>query len=337
MILVRAETSPDDVRGMAKAAGILTSRGGLTSHAAVVARGWGIPAVVGTTSVEVGENSVVIAGRRFSVGETITIDGGTGEVFEGEVCGACEIVPEAATLLRWARELGIAIPEGEGEGPAGPAASETPTNAAVAATTDDVLRGLLIKGQSSPESLGQALLVAVDELQPLIDTASAAGLVESASGAIRLTAEGKLAALDIFGAERELWGANNAEAALDAFLPLDHRMKDTVTAWQLREVGGVSTLNDHSDAAYDAHVLGGLAALYEDAVAMLGRLSPGLARLDAYRIRLDRALALARGGDQRFVASPRVESYHTVWFELHEDLIRLSGRKRSEEVAQGRA
>ena len=64
MILVRPETSPEDVRGMAKSAGILTSRGGLASHAAVVARGWGIPAVVGAAGVAVGEGEVTIAGRR---------------------------------------------------------------------------------------------------------------------------------------------------------------------------------------------------------------------------------------------------------------------------------
>ncbi len=62
-ILVRAETSPDDVHGMAKAAGILTSRGGLASHAAVVARGWGIPAVVGAEAVNVD-------GRGVTIGET---------------------------------------------------------------------------------------------------------------------------------------------------------------------------------------------------------------------------------------------------------------------------
>jgi pyruvate,orthophosphate dikinase len=346
VILVRAETSPDDVRGMARAAGILTSRGGLTSHAAVVARGWGIPAVVGTAAVEVGEEGVVIAGRHFSAGETITIDGGTGEVFAGEVCGSCEIVPEAATLLRWARELGIAIPGGDGggaTGPAasetatGPAASETATDAAVAVTTQDVLRGLLVRGQSSPESLGGTLLVGVDELQPVIDETIAAGLAESVAGAIRLTAEGKLAALDVLAAERDRWGAGNAEAALDAFLPLDHRMKDTVTAWQMRETGGEPALNDHSDAAYDARVLAGLAAIHQDAAALLGTCSVGLGRLDGYRIRLDRALGLAMAGDQRYVASPRVESYHTIWFELHEDLIRLAGRKRAMEVEAGRA
>jgi len=114
-------------------------------------------------------------------------------------------------------------------------------------------------------------------------------------------------------------------------------MKDTVTAWQVREIGGESTLNDHSDAAYDASVLAGLSALHDDAVELLGAIARGLGRMETYRVRLDRALSLARAGDQRYVASPRVESYHTVWFELHEDLIRLAGRKRAPEVEAGRA
>ncbi len=336
VILVRAETSPDDVRGMAKSTGVLTSRGGQASHAAVVARGWGIPAVVGATEVEVSAEGAAIAGRHFSAGETITIDGGTGEVFAGEVCGRCEIVPEAATLLSWARELGISIGDGSATEPIAETtvASSSPMGTV---TKEDVLRGLLVKGQSLPESLGGALLVAPDEVRPLIDETVTAGLGEFVAGAIRLTADGKLAALGIFEAERERWGAVNADGALDAFLPFDHRMKDIVTAWQVREIGGESTLNDHSDAEYDARVLDELAGLHEESARWLGTLTSRLGRLDAYRIRLDRALALARDGDRRFVASPRVESYHTVWFELHEDLIRLSGRKRATEVAAGRA
>ncbi len=108
-ILVRAETSPDDVHGMARAAGILTSRGGLASHAAVVARGWGIPAVVGASGIEVRESEVVVGDRTLKAGEVVTIDGSTGEVFEGTVAGATEPMPEARTLLAWAEELGIAI------------------------------------------------------------------------------------------------------------------------------------------------------------------------------------------------------------------------------------
>ena len=117
-ILVRAETSPDDVHGMARAAGILTSRGGLASHAAVVARGWDIPAVVGARR----DRRARRPGRHRRAdavgGGVITIDGTTGEVFEGAVPGATEVVPEAATLLAWARELGIADQRGAARRPA---------------------------------------------------------------------------------------------------------------------------------------------------------------------------------------------------------------------------
>ncbi len=84
-ILVRAETSPDDVHGMARAAGVLTSRGGLASHAAVVARGWGIPAVVGAAGLDVGDGRVAFGHRTLAAGDVITVDGTTGEVFEGSV------------------------------------------------------------------------------------------------------------------------------------------------------------------------------------------------------------------------------------------------------------
>ena len=109
VILVRAETSPDDVHGMARATGLLTSRGGLASHAAVVARGWGIPAVVGASAVDVGEDGVSIGGRTFTAGSDITIDGSTGDIFDGIVAGSARVAPEAETLLLWARELGVPI------------------------------------------------------------------------------------------------------------------------------------------------------------------------------------------------------------------------------------
>jgi pyruvate,orthophosphate dikinase len=118
---------------------------------------------------------------------------------------------------------------------------------------------------------------------------------------------------------------------------IDSRMKDTVTAWQMRDTGGEPVYNDHSDSAYDAAVLEQLAAIHTDTVSWIAPLSDRLGRYEAYRLRLDRALARALEGDPKFVASPRVDSYHSVWFELHEDLIRLSGRRRSEEVAAGRA
>jgi pyruvate,orthophosphate dikinase len=85
VILVRPHTSPEDVVGMSAAAGILTSTGGLVSHAAVVAREWGTPAVVGATAVQIEDDGVRIGDVFLKAGETITIDGSTGEIWRGEL------------------------------------------------------------------------------------------------------------------------------------------------------------------------------------------------------------------------------------------------------------
>ena len=343
VILVRAETSPDDVHGMAKAAGVLTSKGGLASHAAVVARGWGIPAVVGASELQVREDGVTVNGRTLPCGEVITIDGTTGEVFVGAICGDETVVPEAATLIGWAKELGIEIPpatESLAETAAGGAASGPGTTTAAVIeppTEGDVIRRLLVKGPATAEVLADAMLCQSTDLAPLLEGARASGFVEYVAGAFRLTADGKLKGQDLIAADRDAWGVDKAVEALDTFIPFDHRMKDTVTAWQVRDVDGAQAINDHADPGYDAEVIGRLTGLHQDTSAWLGQMSRDLPRLGGYGARLDRALALACGGDGRYVASPRVESYHGVWFELHEDLIRLSGRKRSDEVAAGRA
>jgi phosphoenolpyruvate-protein kinase (PTS system EI component) len=103
VILVRPETTPDDVLGMQASRGILTTRGGLVSHAAVVARGWGIPAVVGAADVRIDGDSVTINGTVLHAGDEITIDGSTGAIFAGrlETMGA-EPPAELDTLLAWA-------------------------------------------------------------------------------------------------------------------------------------------------------------------------------------------------------------------------------------------
>jgi len=113
VILVRVETSPDDIHGMAKAKGILTARGGMTSHAAVVARGMGIPCVVGceAISVDYSKNLFEVNGKVVKEGEIITIDGTTGNVYVGDVpLEMPEIFPELEELLKYAdkiRKLGV--------------------------------------------------------------------------------------------------------------------------------------------------------------------------------------------------------------------------------------
>ncbi len=106
VILVRTETSPEDVHGMIVAQGILTSRGGLVSHAAVVARGWGKPAVVGAESVVITGSSFTAGGVTVAEGEVISVDGTTGRVMLGQVgVTVAEPTPEFATILGWADDI----------------------------------------------------------------------------------------------------------------------------------------------------------------------------------------------------------------------------------------
>jgi pyruvate,orthophosphate dikinase len=331
-ILVRAETSPDDVHGMARAAGILTSHGGLASHAAVVARGWGIPAVVGAAGIQVGDGVVVIGDRTLKTGDVITIDGTSGEVFEGTIPATTEIAPEARTLLAWAQELGIRIGDD--------AAVADPSSVPVAApkvTPDDCLGAMAIKGLTPIQGVADAVLSTTDDVRPILDQLVIDGLAETVAGAYRLTESGTTRADALRDAEQAAWGIDAAVEALDAFLDIDHRMKATVTAWQLRDDAAGQVMNDHADAAYDQGVLDRLAAIHADTIAWLTPQEPGWPRLAIYRARLDRAVEAAIGGDGRYVASPRVDSYHGIWFELHEDVIRLAGRNREDEVAAGRA
>jgi pyruvate,orthophosphate dikinase len=106
VILVTSETSPEDVHGMIAAQGVLTSRGGLVSHAAVVARGWGKPAVVGAEAVRITGRSFRAGGVTVEEGDVISIDGGSGEVALGEVPLSLAQPPEEfATVLGWADEI----------------------------------------------------------------------------------------------------------------------------------------------------------------------------------------------------------------------------------------
>ncbi|HEX4174097.1 MAG TPA: pyruvate, phosphate dikinase, partial [Acetobacteraceae bacterium] len=113
IILVRIETSPEDIHGMHAARGILTTRGGMTSHAAVVARGMGRPCVAGAGGVLVdyGAQTLSAGGKTVHAGETITLDGATGEVFVGTVAMIEPAMSgDFATLMGWAdeaRQLGV--------------------------------------------------------------------------------------------------------------------------------------------------------------------------------------------------------------------------------------
>jgi pyruvate,orthophosphate dikinase len=122
VIMVRPETKPDDVHGMIASKGILTSRGGATSHAAVVARQFGTPAVVGCEAIEIDLDgrTMQVSGKVVQEGDWISIDGKSGEVFAGQIATEAPSFDEQVelkTLLTWADE--IAAQEGNRQWPEG--------------------------------------------------------------------------------------------------------------------------------------------------------------------------------------------------------------------------
>lgn len=164
----------------------------------------------------------------------------------------------------------------------------------------------------------------------LIDLA-VAGLVTSRSGAFRgwgITEAGRAADAERIAAELDGLGARDAVTdAYQDFLVLNPELLDLCAAWQLRPVDGTPVPNDHTDPGHDARVLDRLADLDGRADAVCTALSTAVPRFRRYRDRLAGALARARSGSLDAVTDS-VDSYHAVWFQLHEDLLVTLGIPR---------
>ena len=105
-ILVRMETSPEDIEGMNLSVGILTARGGMTSHAAVVARGMGESCIVGSSDIRVNDDHVMVKGKRYNEGDQISIDGTTGFVYDGQIeTQSVTIAEDFENILTWSDEI----------------------------------------------------------------------------------------------------------------------------------------------------------------------------------------------------------------------------------------
>ncbi len=117
VVLVRKETSPEDIGGMVVSEGILTSTGGMTSHAAVVARGMGTPCVAGAKGVSVQGKKVVIGGTSFKEGDWITVDGSTGNVYSGKLSLILpKISKDMSLFLSWCDDVRTASVRGDVKG-----------------------------------------------------------------------------------------------------------------------------------------------------------------------------------------------------------------------------
>lgn len=195
-----------------------------------------------------------------------------------------------------------------------------------------LLQALRLKGRLSEEG---AIRLLGGDAWSRVQTLAAEGLVAIAPVGARLTPSGRERLTGLIQAERSRIGLYALNTLYeDEFDDLNHALKDVVTAWQMKPSG---VANDHSDEAYDAGVIAKLASVHEEAVESLEALGGLVPRLAPYLQRLGNALAQAQAGDSHYVTHPLKDSYHQVWFELHEELLALLGLNRVDEARAGRA
>ena len=125
--------------------------------------------------------------------------------------------------------------------------------------------------------------------------------------------------------------AQDLSRLFDAFLPVNRRLRDVCSAWQTRPAG---TPNDHSDAAYDDTVRDRLDEVHSAVGPILRRMATVEPRLAGYRPRLQEALDKFDDGESNWLASPLIDSYHTVWMQLHQELILMLGLTRADDEAR---
>lgn len=193
------------------------------------------------------------------------------------------------------------------------------------------LHGLAIKKHGAAAEVAAITGLDTARVQGFLEDAVAAGRAVKTGEKYMLTPIAQVALKTGYSRDFSTERDNAAMGkAYDDFEKINEQLKQLITDWQTLDVGGSKVPNDHSNADHDSKIIDKLGSLHERAEPMLDRLAAGLPRLKVYKNLLQTALERAEDGDIAWVSDARCLSYHTVWFELHEDLIRILGRQRVE-------
>jgi hypothetical protein len=197
-----------------------------------------------------------------------------------------------------------------------------------------VLQLVRLKGRARVAEIAESAGVSTDSVNEALRPMLGGALVTETNGRVKITADGRTRLAALIESERSGIDLEALSAAYHEFDGFNSEFKQLVADWQLKN--GVEP-NDHTDAGYDAAILRRLESLHERFLPLLGLICAIASRLAPYPDRFAIALAKVLSGDHAWLARPLIDSYHTVGFELHEDLIGLTGRSRVEEAAAGRA
>jgi hypothetical protein len=198
-----------------------------------------------------------------------------------------------------------------------------------------ILQAVRLKGRVSPTDLAATLGEDPADVTATVDRLTAAGLLVEAT-TLRISSTGRARLSELLAEERKGVDSAAMAAAYDDFRAVNADFKSVVTDWQLKG-GPEGTPNTHDDAEYDATVLARLEEVHARVAPIIEAAAAQLPRLTAYPSKLLVALRKVKAGETAWLTAPRIDSYHTVWFELHEELILAAGLTREQAARSGDA
>lgn len=193
-----------------------------------------------------------------------------------------------------------------------------------------VLQAVRLKGRVSTADLAATLDEDSRVVAGCVEELTDAGLLVAAK-TIRIDPAGRDRLNDLLRAERAAADPAALAAVYSDFRPVNATFKTVLTDWQIKD----GQPNPHDDTAYDAAIVERLHGVHSAVVPIIETLGGLLPRLLAYKAKLTTALGRVDAGDTAWLARPIIDSYHTVWFELHEELILAAGASRHDEAESG--
>lgn len=196
-----------------------------------------------------------------------------------------------------------------------------------------VLRAVGLKGRPQAADVAVATGTPESEVTRTLSALAARGTCKEVNGRFMLSPDGKRRLEELLEAERATLDPDVLRPLYDEFTELNGQLKEIMHSWQIRD----GQPNDHADAGYDAAVIDRLRELADSFAPLMERIAAAIPRLAPYPDRFSRAIKRIGEGDHSWIAKPIADSFHTVWFELHEELIAALGLSREAEALSGRA
>ncbi|OUS96380.1 hypothetical protein [Rhodococcus sp. NCIMB 12038] len=191
---------------------------------------------------------------------------------------------------------------------------------------------LTLRQLGSAEQLAEINALPIADVEAALEKAVADGAVMAARGNYMITPAGREFLDEVYlRAFADLRADPAVTDAMDSFeTGVNKQLLSLTTDWQTIEVDGARVSNDHADADYDAKIVEKLGRVHEKTQKVLQPLAQQDLLVDRFLDRIGAALIRAEGGETDYVSGVRVDSVHTVWFQMHEHILRLTGRERPE-------